>query len=170
LAAGAALTAAPAGGRGFGVSVEDHLSDAFERTWEVMGLDFTGAGRASTGVKDALKSIGVDPSVVRRVAIATYEAEMNVVMHAWQGRICLRVRPDAVVVEALDEGPGIPDLELAMKDGYSTATAEMREMGFGAGMGLPNMKRNADDLQIDSEVGKGTRVRITVRQARGSPS
>jgi len=114
--------------------------------------------------------MGVDPSVVRRVAIATYEAEMNVVMHAWRGRICLLVRPDAVVVEALDEGPGIPDLELAMKDGYSTATAEMREMGFGAGMGLPNMKRNADDLQIDSEVGEGTRVRITVRQARGSPS
>jgi anti-sigma regulatory factor (Ser/Thr protein kinase) len=135
----------------------------------VAGLDFTSAGRASTGVKDALKRMGVDPPVVRRVAIATYEAEMNVVMHAWRGRIRLRVRPEAVVVEALDEGPGIPDIELAMQDGYSTATAEMREMGFGAGMGLPNMKRNADDLQIDSEVGHGTRVRITVRQARRGP-
>ncbi len=131
------------------------------------GRDFTSAGRAATGVKDILKRMGVAPSIVRRIAIATYEAEMNVVMHAWRGRVRLRVSPEAVVVEAHDEGPGIPDIGLAMQDGYSTATEEMREMGFGAGMGLSNMKRNADDLRIDSVVGKGTRVRITVRQARG---
>lgn len=142
------------------------MAEAFERTWRVMGLDFTSAGRASTGIKDALKRMGVAPSVVRRVATASYEAEMNVVMHARRGDITLRVSPEAVVVEAADEGPGIPDVELAMQVGYSTATPEMRELGFGAGMGMHNMKRNADDLHIDTVVGKGTRVRITVSQVR----
>jgi anti-sigma regulatory factor (Ser/Thr protein kinase) len=142
------------------------MAQAFERTWSVMGLDFTSAGRASTGIKDALKQVGVDPSVVRRVATASYEAEMNVVMHARKGNITLRVSPAAVVVEAADEGPGIPDLELAMQEGYSTATPEMREMGFGAGMGLSNMKKNADDLDIETVVGRGTLVRITVRHLR----
>lgn len=142
------------------------MAEAFERTWRVMGLDFTSAGRAATGIKDALKRMGVAPSVVRRVATASYEAEMNVVMHARRGDITLRVSPEAVVVEAADEGPGIPDVELAMQVGYSTATPEMRELGFGAGMGMHNMKRNADDLHIDTVVGKGTRVRITVSQVR----
>lgn len=133
-----------------------------------MGMDFTSAGRASTGIKDALKRMGFDPSVVRRVAIAAFEAEMNVVMHARRGRLSLRVNPEAVVVEAVDEGPGIPDIELAMQEGYSTATAAMRELGFGAGMGLSNIQRNADALRIESEVGKGTRVHIEVRPRRGA--
>jgi anti-sigma regulatory factor (Ser/Thr protein kinase) len=142
-------------------------ANAFERTWSVMGLDFTSAGRAATGIKDTLKRVGVDPSVVRRVATASYEAEMNVVMHARKGAITLRVSSESVVVEAADEGPGIPDIQLAMQEGYSTATPEMREMGFGAGMGLSNMKKNADDLEIDTVLGKGTLVRITVCQLRG---
>jgi anti-sigma regulatory factor (Ser/Thr protein kinase) len=144
------------------------MGEVFERSWSVMGLDFTSAGRASTGIKDALKRLGVDPSVVRRVATASYEAEMNVVMHARRGDITLRVSPQSVVVEAADEGPGIPDVALAMQVGYSTATPEMRELGFGAGMGMHNMKVNADDLRIDTVVGQGTLVRIVVRQDRGA--
>jgi anti-sigma regulatory factor (Ser/Thr protein kinase) len=144
------------------------MGEVFERSWSVMGLDFTSAGRASTGIKDALKRLGVDPSVVRRVATASYEAEMNVVMHARRGDITLRVSPQSVVVEAADEGPGIPDVALAMQVGYSTATPEMRELGFGAGMGMHNMKVNADDLRIDTVVGRGTLVRIVVRQDRGA--
>jgi anti-sigma regulatory factor (Ser/Thr protein kinase) len=131
-------------------------------------MDFTSAGRASTGIKDALKRMGFEASLVRRVAIASYEAEMNVVMHARRGRILLRVNRDAVQVEALDEGPGIPDIELAMQEGYSTATAAMREMGFGAGMGLSNIQRNADELRIESEVGRGTCVYIAVRPGGGA--
>lgn len=143
------------------------MAEAFERSFCVTGLDFQGAGRASTGIKDALKRLGVDSAVVRRVAVASFEAEMNVVMHAWRGRITLRVSPSEVVVEADDEGPGIPDVELAMQDGYSTATEEMRELGFGAGMGMSNMKRNADCFTVDTVVGRGTRVRIAVAQKRG---
>ncbi len=145
------------------------MAEALERSWSVMGLDFTSAGRASTGVKDTLKRLGVDPAIVRRVATATYEAEMNVVMHARRGKITVRVSPEMAFVEVRDEGPGIPDIELAMKEGYSTATPEMREMGFGAGMGLSNMKNNADELHIDSTVGEGTCVRILVHQNKGSP-
>lgn len=144
------------------------MGEVFERSWSVMGLDFTSAGIASTGIKDALKRLGVEPTVVRRVATASYEAEMNVVMHARRGEITLRVSPDAVEVEAADEGPGIPDVALAMQVGYSTATPAMREMGFGAGMGMHNMKVNSDDFRVDTVVGKGTVVHIAVRQAGGA--
>ena len=107
------------------------------------GGDFTHAGRGFTSIKETLKGMGVKSELVRRVAIAAYEAEMNVVMYARRGRMTLHVTPTfTIAVE--DEGPGIPDIELAMQEGYSTATPEMREMGFGAGMGLPNIKRNAD--------------------------
>ncbi len=146
------------------------MAEAFGRAWDVTGLDFTSAGRASTGIKDILKRMGVAPAIVRRVAICSYEAEMNVVMHAFRGRISLQVSSDAVSVVADDEGPGIPDIDLAMQEGYSTATAAMREMGFGAGMGLSNIKKNADELRIESEVGRGTRVSIMVRQPKGGPS
>lgn len=139
-------------------------TDNFESEYFVTGLDFTNAGRVSTAIKEILKRIGVNPLVVRRVAIATYEAEMNVVMHAERGRVALCVTPQSVIVEIEDQGPGIPDLELAMQEGFSTATPEMQEMGFGAGMGLPNIKRNADTLDIESQVGLGTRLRIAVSQ------
>jgi serine/threonine-protein kinase RsbT len=137
----------------------------FESKYDVTGRDFTNAGRASTAIKDTLKRLGVPPAVVRRVAIASYEAEMNVVMYATRGRILLQVSPHDVTLEVADEGPGIENIELAMQEGYSTATQEMREMGFGAGMGLPNIRRNADEFDLTSEVGRGTRLFIRVKQA-----
>jgi anti-sigma regulatory factor (Ser/Thr protein kinase) len=141
------------------------VSEEFERVYEVTGRDYANAGRASTSIKDILKNLGVPPAVVRRAAIASYEAEMNVVMHAVRGRMSLRVSPAAVTVEVQDEGPGIEDVRLAMQEGYSTATPEMREMGFGAGMGLPNIKKNADVFDLQSEVSRGTRLLIRISQA-----
>jgi serine/threonine-protein kinase RsbT len=135
-----------------------------ERVFEVAGRDFTNAGRASTSIKDTLKRLGVNPSTVRRVAIASYEAEMNLVMYAMRGTLSLRVSPESITIEVVDQGPGILDIELAMQEGYSTATQEMREMGFGAGMGLPNIKKNADEFRIESEVGHGTHLLIRVHQ------
>jgi anti-sigma regulatory factor (Ser/Thr protein kinase) len=136
----------------------------FESVYDITGRDFTNAGRASTAIKDTLKRLGVPPAVVRRVAIASYEAEMNVVMYATRGRILLQVSPQDVTLEVADEGPGIENIELAMQEGYSTATQEMREMGFGAGMGLPNIRRNADEFDLTSEVRRGTRLFIRVKQ------
>jgi len=140
-------------------------SEEFKRVYEVTGRDYANAGRASTSIKDILKHLGVHPAVVRRAAIASYEAEMNVVMYAVRARMSLRVSPAAVTLEVQDEGPGIEDVDLAMQEGYSTATPEMREMGFGAGMGLPNIKRNADVFDIKSEVSRGTRLLIRIAQA-----
>jgi serine/threonine-protein kinase RsbT len=134
----------------------------FVRAYDVAGADFTNAGRASTGIKETLKDMGLSSALIRRVAIAAYEAEMNVVMYARRGTMTLRVTPEHVAIEVRDEGPGIPDIPLAMQEGYSTATPAMREMGFGAGMGLPNIKRNTDDLAITSEVRRGTTLVMTV--------
>ena len=106
--------------------------------------------------------MGIDSSVVRRVAIAAYEAEMNVVMYAASGRMTLVVTPEVIAIDVDDEGPGIEDVSLAMQEGFSTATPEIREMGFGAGMGLPNIKKNSDEFEIQSEVGRGTRLRVRV--------
>jgi len=126
--------------------------------YQIHGNDFTNAGMFSTQVKSVLKKIGLDPKLIRRVAISTYEGEMNVVMHALRARATLQVTPQLIEVVIDDEGKGIPDVELAMQEGYTTATEEMRAMGFGSGMGLSNIKRNSDSLEITSEVGKGTRV------------
>lgn len=115
----------------------------------------------STQVKEILKEIGIDASTVRRAAIAAYEAEMNVVMYARKGEMNLSLTPSLIRMRVRDEGPGIEDIELAMQEGYSTATDEMREMGFGAGMGLPNIKKNADEFKISSTPGKGTLLDIT---------
>jgi anti-sigma regulatory factor (Ser/Thr protein kinase) len=106
--------------------------------------------------------VGIDPDVILRLTVAAYEAEMNVVMYARKGTMDLRVTADKILLEVEDVGPGIEDIELAMKPGYSTATDEMREMGFGAGMGLPNMKKHADVFKINSRVGRGTRVEIVM--------
>lgn len=122
----------------------------------IRGNDFAGAGMVSTEVKSILKKIGLDPKLVRRVAISTYEGEMNVVMHAKRAKVNLSVTPRLIEVVIADEGKGIPDINLAMQEGFTTATEEMRAMGFGSGMGLPNINRNSDELMIDSEVGKGT--------------
>jgi len=140
------------------------MAGQLDLAWEVRGRDFAGAGRASTSIKETLKGLGVQPSVVRRVAIVSYEAEMNIVMYADRGTMQLRVTPWVIRLEVDDAGPGIPDIEQAMQVGYSTATPEMREMGFGAGMGLPNMKRNSDRFDISSTVGRGTRLQIQVDQ------
>jgi anti-sigma regulatory factor (Ser/Thr protein kinase) len=141
------------------------MHEAFESVYNVLGRDFANAGKVSTSIKDTLKRLGINPAVVRRVAIVSYEAEMNLVMYALRGRVVLSVSPDAVTLKIDDEGPGIPNIELAMQEGYSTATPEMREMGFGAGMGLPNIKKNADQFDIHSEVGQGTSLFICVKQA-----
>lgn len=129
--------------------------------FEVAARDFSNAGTASSRIKRILQQIGVDASTVRRIAVASYEAEMNVVIHADSGLIVLDAGPDSVIITVEDKGPGIPDIELAMRPGYSTASDDVREMGFGAGMGLPNMKVCSDDLDIASKVGVGTTVRMT---------
>jgi anti-sigma regulatory factor (Ser/Thr protein kinase) len=139
------------------------MSEAeFVRAYEIVGADFTNAGRASTSIKETLKHMGLPLPLIRRVAIAAYEAEMNTVMYARRATMTLRVTPADVTIDVRDEGPGIADIPLAMQEGYSTATPEMRELGFGAGMGLPNIKRNTDDLAISSEVGHGTTLVMTV--------
>jgi serine/threonine-protein kinase RsbT len=141
------------------------MLEALESTYTVLGRDFSNAGRVSTQIKDTLKRLGVHPAVVRRIAIVSYEAEMNLVMYATRGKLLLNVSSEDITLNVNDEGPGIPDINLAMQEGFSTATPEMREMGFGAGMGLPNIKRNADEFSISSEIGRGTRLFVRVHQA-----
>jgi serine/threonine-protein kinase RsbT len=131
-----------------------------KQDFTVHGKDFSNAGMVSTELKEILKKIGFPPPLVRRVGISTYEGELNVIMHASNGVISLLVSPQHVEIIIADEGPGIADIELAMQEGYTTATEEMRAMGFGSGMGLPNIKRNSDSLHINSEVGKGTTLRM----------
>ncbi len=120
--------------------------------------DFATAGEASASIKRTLKQLAIDPNIVRRIAIAAYEVELNLVIHSLGGELTLSVAPDAVGLTAKDVGPGIPDIELAMREGYSTAPDSVRDLGFGAGMGLPNMRRNADDFSIESKVGEGTEI------------
>lgn len=131
-------------------------------TFTVPGGDFNQAGRASGEVKKVLARLGVDPGIIKRAAVAMYEAELNMVIHAGGGTAVAEISPDRVVLTLEDSGPGIPDLDLAMKEGYSTAPEWIRELGFGAGMGLPNMRRNSDELSIDSAPGRGTRVTIVL--------
>lgn len=138
------------------VSSDYILSECFE----IAGGDFSKAGSISTKIKEILQEIGIDPTIIRRAAIASYEAEMNVVMYANSGRITLNVTPEKLHLQLKDSGPGIEDIEKAMQEGFSTATDKMREMGFGAGMGLPNIKRNADRFEISSNPGEGTSLDI----------
>jgi anti-sigma regulatory factor (Ser/Thr protein kinase) len=132
----------------------------FSRTFGIKGKDFGKGGGASLEIREILRDVGIDPQIIRRAAIATYEAEMNMVMYASRGRILLELDPEAIRISLDDEGPGIEDIGLAMQEGYSTATEEMREMGFGAGMGLPNINKNADLFELRSTVGVGTYYRI----------
>lgn len=135
----------------------------FVQRFDICGRDFVNAGKASTRVKTILREIGIPSAVIRRAAIASYEAEMNVVLYARKGTMELRVTPKDVRIRVEDEGDGIADVELALQEGYSTASDEIREMGFGAGMGLPNIKKNADTLVIDSVPGAGTTLEIVIR-------
>jgi anti-sigma regulatory factor (Ser/Thr protein kinase) len=129
-----------------------------EQTYKIRGGDFTHAGDASSKVKKLLKQLDVDPRKVKSIVIALYEAEVNIVAHAWEGVISIMIDSDHIRMVLEDKGPGIADIEQAMVEGYSTASREVREMGFGAGMGLSNMKRNTDLLEITSKVGVGTTV------------
>jgi anti-sigma regulatory factor (Ser/Thr protein kinase) len=134
-----------------------------KRMFEVRGRDFDKAGETSTEVKTLLKDLGIDPGIVRRAGVVTFEAEMNVVMYAEKAQVTFILTDKDIAIEVKDQGPGIPDIELAMQEGYSTASDEIREMGFGAGMGLPNIKKNADQFAIHSVVGKGTTLEILIR-------
>ncbi len=132
-----------------------------EFKFELEGGNFSKAGYASSQIKKVLKQLSVDARIVKRIVVALYEAEVNIVAHAWRGTVRAEIDAEKIVLELSDEGPGIEDIDKAMQEGYSTASEAVREMGFGAGMGLPNMKKNVDELTIDSRVGVGTTVRMT---------
>ncbi|MEN6509852.1 Anti-sigma regulator [uncultured spirochete] len=132
-------------------------------------LDFSAAGKASTDMKHRLTQLGLPPALIKRVAIAMYEAEMNIAIHGDGGRAEIEISQEGITTRFIDQGPGIADIELAMQEGYSTASEEIRDMGFGAGMGLPNMKKNADEFIIQSEPNKGTTVQMRFRLPAGEP-
>ena len=138
------------------------MSEALSFRFDVDGDDFTSAGQASVQVKKDLRRMGVDSDTIRRVSIAMYEGEINMVIHAGGGVAEVRVTEEAIEIILADQGPGIADINLAMQDGYSTATETVRSLGFGAGLGLPNMKRYTDYMDIQSTVGVGTTVTMRV--------
>lgn len=130
--------------------------------YDVDAYDFTCAGEASGKLKRSLKDLGFDASLVRNVSIAVYEAEINMVIHAEGGVIDATITPECITVVLADKGPGIPDVELAMQEGYSTAPENVRSLGFGAGMGLPNIKKYTDEMTIDTEIGVGTTITLKI--------
>lgn len=136
--------------------------DEIRYNYTVPGDDFTRAGEASSHLKSKLKQIGVHPDIVRKIAIAMYEGEINMVIHAGGGTIDVSISAKKVIMILKDSGPGIKDIELAMKAGYSTAPDKVRALGFGAGMGLPNIKKYSDQMRIESTVGTGTTVIVEV--------
>lgn len=138
------------------------MSAALKMSFNVDGDNFATAGEASTAVKMKLKKLGIAPDVIRRVAIAMYEAEINMVIHAGGGVAEVSIESDKITIKLIDHGKGIPDIELAMREGYSTAPDEVRNLGFGAGMGLPNIKKYSDEMYIDTEVGRGTTVTLII--------
>ena len=139
------------------------MSECITFTYEIDGDDFTAAGGASVQMKKSLRQLGFNPDVIRRAAVAMYEGEINMVIHAQGGRAEVSVYEEKIVIRLIDQGPGIPDIALAMQEGYSTAPENIRALGFGAGMGLPNMKKYTDDMEIESTVGVGTTVTMTIR-------
>jgi anti-sigma regulatory factor (Ser/Thr protein kinase) len=140
------------------------------KTFFIKARDFVHAGEASIRVQQILKSMHLDPALIRRIAVCSYEGEMNVVMHGADGQLVMTLGTDRLEIDIRDGGPGIPDIDLAMRPGWSTASDDQREMGFGAGMGLPNMKKNADRITIECPPGDGTRVRMAfdLRPAGGA--
>lgn len=129
-------------------------------SFPIEGGNFSQAGTASSEVKKILKQLNVDLAVIKRIVVALYEAEVNVVAHAYEGTMHVLLNPGSIEVTIIDKGPGIADIALAMQEGYSTASPQVREMGFGAGMGLPNIKKNCDQLEIVSAVNKGTTLKM----------
>lgn len=130
--------------------------------FDVDGANFTSAGEASVKVKKILREVGFEPETIRRVSIAMYEGEINMVIHAGGGTAEVVIEEDRIIIILTDTGPGIADIEQAMQEGFSTAPDNIRSLGFGAGMGLPNMKRYTDEMVIDSKLGKGTKITMTV--------
>jgi len=137
-------------------------SEILHFEFDVDGENFTSAGTASEHLKNTLKQLGLPSQIIRKAGIAMYEGEINMVIHAKGGKAVISILPEKVRIELVDQGPGIPDIELAMQEGYSTAPDSIRNLGFGAGMGLSNMKKYADYMEIKSEVGKGTTVILEV--------
>ncbi len=138
------------------------MSDTIELKYEVSTEDFTRAGEASSDVKKKLRQMGVPPEAIRKVAIAMYEGEINMVIHANGGTITVLIDSECIDMTLQDRGPGIPDIEKAMQAGYSTAPDNVRNLGFGAGMGLPNMKKYSDEMKVETELGIGTKVNMKV--------
>ena len=138
------------------------MADSVRLEYEIDGDNFTSAGEASVKVKKSLRQMGFEPEIIRKVSVAMYEGEINMVIHAQGGKATVDVYDDKIVIVLADRGPGIPDIELAMQAGYSTAPDNIRSLGFGAGMGLPNMKRYTDSMNIETELGKGTKITMTV--------
>jgi len=138
------------------------MSESLIQHYTISADDFAAAGAASAAVKKTLKQLGLSPEIIRRASIAMYEGEINTVIHGGGGTAEVEIAEDYIKISLHDQGPGIPDVDLAMKEGFSTASDLVRELGFGAGMGLPNIKKHSDDLQIVTEVGKGTTLHITV--------
>ena len=130
--------------------------------YQVYEADFVNAGAASSAIKKTLKQLNISPQIVKRVVVALYEAEVNAIAHAYGGMIYADIEPDKIILKVEDKGPGIPDIDWAMQEGNSTATPEVRNMGFGAGMGLPNIQKNVDKLNVTSTVGVGTTVEMEV--------
>lgn len=143
------------------IIARDTKDVAMTKSFEVSTDDFSSAGIASSKIKKILRQIGIDSSIIRRVAIATYEAEINVAIHSLGGNIEVLIKSDNIEIFVEDVGPGIEDISLAMQKGYSTATKEIRELGFGAGMGLPNMEKCSDAFHIESKVGEYTAIKMT---------
>lgn len=149
--------------RGWHFNMVKTNEETYSKTFRVVSGDYEHAGVAASEVKSLLQSVQLDPAFNRRVAIAIFEAEVNIVIHAYEGEILFELAPNEITVTIKDKGPGISDIELAMSEGYSTASEEARKRGFGAGMGLSNIKRNADEMSIESEVGEGTTLILKFR-------
>lgn len=139
------------------------MADVITLTYDISPDDFTRAGEASSDVKSKLKQLGVSPEAVRKVAIAMYEGEINMVIHADGGKITVGISPAEITMVLADKGPGIPDVDQAMQAGWSTAPDEVRSLGFGAGMGLPNMKKYTDEMNIETVLGVGTTITMVVK-------
>lgn len=137
--------------------------ETFKLKYQVRENDFSNVGHASSDIKKQLKMLGMPAAIVKRMVVSIYEAEVNMIAHAHGGEISLTIDEEKILAVVKDVGPGIPDVNQAMQKGYSTASEEVRQMGFGAGMGLPNIDKNADELLIDSEVGQGTMLTITIK-------
>ena len=131
---------------------------ALELKFNIAGGDFSNAGKASSQIKKVLKQLNIDAKSIKRIVVAVYEAEVNVAAHAWKGEVKALIDENDILIVISDSGPGIENIEQAMQPGFSTASKEVREMGFGAGMGLSNIEKNTDELHIESQVGKGTTV------------